>query len=253
MEREHSFGTVSKGSGFLQRIKMKESQKTLWLIPARGGSKGIPDKNIKPFCGKPLVCRSVEQAMECKAAEDVVFVSTDSEKIRSIAEKCNIRIPFLRPLEFATDTASTYDVIMHAIREFESKGIHFDKVVLLQPTSPLRTVEDIKKTVSLWNPDIDMAVTVCVAKTNPYYNAFETDEQGFLTISKGDGSYTRRQDAPHVWEYNGAVYVMTVTSLKKGPISSFKRIIPSPMPAERSLDLDTRLDWQIAETLFQPH
>ena len=92
-----------------------------------------------------------------------------------------------------------------------------------------------------------MVVSVCPAKTNPYYGAFETDAKGLLHISKGDGRYTRRQDAPEVWEYNGAVYVMTVASLLRGPMSDFRRIVPSVMPSERSVDLDTPLDWEIAE------
>ncbi len=223
---------------------------TLWLIPARGGSKGIPDKNIKPFCGRPLVCRAVEQALECASADDYVFVSTDSTEIKNSAESCGIEVPFLRPAHLATDTASSYDVIIHVLNEMEKRNRFFNKVVLLQPTSPLRTTNDIKNALDLWTPSIDMVVTVCEAKTNPYYNGFETDPEGMLHISKGDGHYTRRQDAPKVWEYNGAVYVMTAEALKKGPMSSFKRIIPSVMPTERSVDLDTPTDWIIAETLY---
>lgn len=227
--------------------------KTLWLIPARGGSKGIPGKNVKLFCGRPLVCRAVDQALECAAEGDVVFVSTDSEEIRLAAVSCGDVVPFMRPEEFASDTASSYSVIMHALGEFEKRGHTFSRVVLLQPTSPLRTVKDIRNALEAWNPGIDMAVTVCEAKTNPYYNAFETDADGLLHISKGDGRYTRRQDAPKVWEYNGAVYVMTVASLMRGPMSSFRKIVPSPMDASRSIDLDTPADWMIAETICSMH
>lgn len=227
--------------------------KTLWLIPARGGSKGIPGKNVKPFCGRPLVCRAVDQALECADDGDMVFVSTDSEEIRTAALSCGDVVPFMRPAVFASDTASSYSVIMHALEEFKKRGHSFERVVLLQPTSPLRTVEDIAKAVKAWNNAIDMVVSVCEAKTNPYYNAFETDREGFLHISKGDGRYTRRQDAPKVWEYNGAVYVMTVSSLEKGPMSSFRKIVPSPMDSSRSIDLDTPADWLIAEALYSMH
>lgn len=227
------------------------SSNTLWLIPARGGSKGIPRKNVKPFCGRPLVCRAVDQAIECAAPGDTVFVSTDSEEIRDAALLCGDVVPFMRPDTLASDTASSYSVIMHALEEFTRRGKTFEKVVLLQPTSPLRTTDDIRQAMNLWTPDTDMVVSVCEARTNPYYNAFEPDANGFLHISKGDGSYTRRQDAPKVWEYNGAVYVMTVSSLKKGPLSSFHRIKPSPMDAARSADLDTPADWIIAESLFK--
>lgn len=224
---------------------------TLWLIPARGGSKGIPGKNIKPFCGRPLVCRAIDGALACAEDDDVVFVSTDSEEIRTAAESCGISIPFLRPPEFSTDTASSYSVIMHALEEFEKRGKSFSKVVLLQPTSPLREIADIKGAVNLWNPEIDMVTSVCEARTNPYYNAFETDADGLLHISKGDGKYTRRQDAPHVWEYNGAVYVISVSSLKKGPMGAFTKILPYPMPSDRSVDLDTPEDWLFAEMIFR--
>lgn len=223
---------------------------TLWLIPARGGSKGIPRKNVKPFCGRPLVCRAVDQALHCASPGDYIFVSTDSEEIREAAESCGIKVPFLRPGCLASDTASSYDVIINAINGLSLRGMTFDRVVLLQPTSPLRTEEDIMEALSLWSPDVDMVVSVCPAKTNPYYNGFETDSDGMLHISKGDGRYTRRQDAPDVWEYNGAVYVMTVKSLLNSPISSFKKIIPSVMSSSRSVDLDTPTDWLIAETLF---
>lgn len=224
---------------------------TLWLIPARGGSKGIPAKNVKPFCGKPLVCMAVDQALTLAEPEDVVFVSTDDDAIAEAAEMCGPVVPFRRPDRFATDTASTYDVILHALDEFERRGRRFKRVVLLQPTSPLRSLDDVRAALNLWSPEIDMVVSVCEARTNPYYNAFETAPDGTLHISKGEGNYTRRQDAPKVWEYTGAVYVMTVESLRKGPMSSFKKTIPSPMDSERSVDLDTPLDWIIAESLFR--
>lgn len=224
---------------------------TLWIIPARGGSKGIPGKNVKPFCGRPLVCRATEQAIACAMPDDEIFVSTDSEEIKKAAESCGISIPFFRPDDLANDTASSYSVIIHALREFEKRGRHFSRVILLQPTSPLRTIEDIRGAADLWSPEIDMVVSVCEAHTNPYYNAFETDRDGFLHISKGEGKFTRRQDAPKVWEYNGAVYVMSVDALKKSPMSSFTKIIPFPMPSSRSVDLDTPEDWLIAETIYK--
>ena len=224
--------------------------KTLWLIPARGGSKGIPDKNLKPFCGESLVSRAVRQALECASPDDTVFVSTDSSRIRLEAENAGIEVPFMRPEELASDSASTYSVILHVLEEFKRKGATFEKVILLQPTSPFRTLEDIRSAESLWHPGIDMVVSVNDSKANPYFNLFETDKDGFLKISKGEGDYSRRQDAPKVWEYNGAVYVMSVEALMKSPMSKFKKIIPYEMPGSRSIDLDTPQDWTIAETIF---
>lgn len=224
--------------------------RTLYLITARGGSKGIPGKNIRLFRGQPLVCRTIEQARLAGAADEDICLSTDSEEIRKAAEDSGLVVPFLRPSELATDTAGSYGVILHALDWYErERGIRYDRVVLLQPTSPLRTPDDIRRAVSLWTSECDMVVTVREARTNPYYNAFEPDAEGYLHISKGDGGYTRRQDAPEVWEYNGAVYVMSVSSLRQGPMSAFRRVIPCPMPDDRSVDLDTPLDWQIAENL----
>ena len=224
--------------------------KTLWLIPARGGSKGIPNKNLKPFCGESLVSRAAKQALLCAGSDDLVFVSTDSEAIKAEAEKAGIEIPFLRSTDTSSDTASTYSVITETLERFHSMGLEFEKVVLLQPTSPFRKIEDILGAINLWRPDIDMIVSVSASKSNPYYNLFETDREGFLKISKGEGTFSRRQDAPIVWEYNGAVYVMSTKSLKKRSMSQFKRIIPYEMPASRSMDLDTPEDWEIAEIIF---
>ncbi len=226
--------------------------KTLWLIPARGGSKGIPGKNIKDFCGSPLICHSIDHARKAGAEDADICVSTDSEEIASVAREYGLPVPFMRPADLAADHSGSYGVIMHALDWYErERGVRYDRVVLLQPTSPLRTSEDIRRAISLWTPECDMVVTVCEAKANPYYDIFETNPEGYLHISKGEGGYTRRQDAPRVWQYNGAVYVMTGEALRRGPMSRFKRIIPSAMPSERSVDLDTPLDWQIAEAIYK--
>lgn len=223
--------------------------RTLFLITARGGSKGIPGKNIKEFGGKPLIYHSIDHARAFASDEDICL-STDSEAIASVARGYGLEVPFMRPAELATDTSGSYGVILHALGFYRERGIEYDRVVLLQPTSPLRTVEDIRNAIGRWTPEVDMAVSVMEAKANPYYDAFETDRNGFLHISKGDGKYTRRQDAPEVWQYNGAVYVMSVSSLLRGPMSSFRRIVPSPMSRENSVDLDSPLDWIIAENLL---
>lgn len=221
---------------------------TLFLIPARGGSKGIPGKNIKPLCGKPLICYSIDCARGAGAADEDICVSTDAQSIRKVAEDYGLNVPFLRPDYLATDGAGTYEVILHALDWYAARGKNYDRVVLLQPTSPLRTADDVIGAMKLYTRDLDMVVSVTEARTNPYYNAFEADADGFLHISKGDGHFTRRQDAPKVYEYNGAVYVINVESLRRGPLGSFRRRIPYPMPPERSIDLDTPLDWQLAES-----
>ena len=229
---------------------MTSEPKTLFIIPARGGSKGIPGKNIKPFCGKPLICRTIDHARAFADDADIC-VSTDSEEIAAVVRDYGLEVPFMRPAELATDGAGTYEVLLHAVDWYARHGRQYDRIVLLQTTSPLRRPDDIEAAMKLWNPDIDMVVTVAEAATNPYYNAFETDPDGFLNISKGDGRFTRRQDAPKVWEYTGAVYVITVASLLRSPLSRFTRRIPSAMPRSRSVDLRPPLDWLIAEQLAQ--
>lgn len=229
---------------------MTERPSTFWLIPARGGSKGIPHKNLKPFCGVSLTGRAVDQALVCAQENDVVFVSTDSEEISLEGKKHGAIVPFLRPQELASDTASTYSVILHALEEFRKMGREFKRLVLLQPTSPLRSIDDITGCIKLWTPDIDMVVSVCESSANPYYNLFEENPEGYLKICKGSGEYTRRQDAPKVWEYNGAVYVITVSSVLTCKIGDFTKVVPFIMPSSRSIDLDTPEDWDRAERCY---
>lgn len=224
---------------------------TLYVIPARGGSKGIPHKNIKLLAGKPLICHSIGHARAFAYSDADICLSTDSEEIASVARACGLEVPFLRPAALASDTASTQDVLLHALDFYEARGRHYERIVLLQPTSPLRTETDIAGALALWRDDIDMVVSVREASTNPYYNAFETDADGFLHISKGDGCYTRRQDAPKVWEYNGAVYVIATASLRAMPMGRFPRRVMYAMSAENSVDLDTPLDWLTAEAIFK--
>lgn len=224
--------------------------KTLYIIPARGGSKGIPGKNIKPLSGKPLIAYSVEVAQQL-APDCDICVTTDDLEIIATVENMGIKVPFVRPAELATDHSGTYEVLLHALNHYEQQGISYDRIVLLQPTSPFRTVDDVNNCLKLYTPDIDMVVSVKQASANPYYNAFETDENGFLHISKGEGNYTRRQDAPPVWEYNGAVYVINAQSLRKMPLNKFPRRRMCEMSAEHSIDLDTPTDWLIAESILK--
>ncbi len=223
--------------------------KTLFIIPARGGSKGIPQKNIKLLGGKPLIAYSIELARRFAADADIC-VTTDSIDITDIAASMGLRVPFIRPAELATDSCGTYEVLIHALDYYKSFGVEYDTVVLLQPTSPLRIAEDVSKVIERYTPEIDMVVTVREAAGNPYYNLFEMDSDGYLQISKGDGRFTRRQDIPKVWEYNGAVYMINVNSLRKMTLGEFTKRVMVEMPRERSIDLDSEIDWIVAEKLL---
>ncbi len=223
--------------------------KPLYLIPARGGSKGIPRKNIKHLGGKPLITYSIEAALA--APQGYVLVSTEDAEIAQVARDCGIAVEYMRPAELATDTAGSREVIIHAMDWAQSQGIVFDCVVLLQPTSPMRTADDIRACLDLYSENVDMVVSVTESEANPYYNIFETDPSGLLHISKGQGNYTRRQDAPKVYQYNGAVYVIRPESLREHPLAQLSRKIPYVMPRQRSIDLDTPLDWAIAEKIIE--
>lgn len=223
----------------------------LFIIPARGGSKGIPRKNIKNLGGRPLIAYSIDVALALAEDAKHVILSTDDAEIADVARGLGLPVDYTRPAELATDTAGSREVMLNAMAWADEQGIDYDCVVLLQPTSPLRTAEDVKAALALYTPDTDMVVSVAPAKANPYYDIFETSADGTLHISKGDGLYTRRQDAPPVWQYNGAVYVINPASLRAMPLGAFPRRIPSPMPAERSIDLDSPSDWAVAEQIIQ--
>lgn len=166
--------------------------KTLYLIPARGGSKGIPHKNIRPLCGLPLIGYSINVAREF--ADDCdICLSTDDPEIAETARKMGLDVPFMRPDSLATDKSGSYEVMLHALDFYHNRGVDYDRLVLLQPTSPMRTADDVRRALELYTPDIDMVVTVKEAESNPYYNCFEEGDDGFLQISKGDGTFTRRR------------------------------------------------------------
>lgn len=227
------------------------SDRILFVIPARGGSKGIPHKNIKPFAGRPLIAYSLEAA-RARTDDAHIILSTDDERIAEVAKELGYDTAYRRPAELATDTAGSREVILDAMDYADAMGVEYDKVVLLQPTSPLRTVDDIINAIEAYDatPGCDMAVTVTEAACNPYYDCFETDADGVLHVSKGDGTLTRRQDAPKAWQYNGAVYVMRPESVRRYALGAMPRRIAVEMPRSRSMDLDTPLDWTIAEMIY---
>lgn len=221
---------------------------TLFVIPARGGSKGIPGKNIKLLDGKPLIYYSIDVARSF-TSDDNICVTTDSDSIISVVEEYNLPVPFKRPPTLATDESGIYEALLHALDYYKSKGKTYDNMVLLQPTSPFRTATQVKNAFELYDNSFDMVVSVHESKFNPYFNLFE-EENGLLRKSK-PGTYVRRQDCPPVYAYNGAIYIINIKSLLNQPISSFQKIKKFIMDDESSLDLDNPVDWLIAETLIK--
>lgn len=223
--------------------------KPLVIIPARGGSKGIPGKNSKELRDKPLIAYTIDAARAVFKDEEIC-VSTDDRKIIDLVEKDGLIVPFIRPPDLAIDTASTYDVLRHALHFYEINRYVPEVVILLQPTSPFRTHDHIKEALKLYHDDLDMVVSVKETTSNPYYTLFEENSEGFLVKSK-KGTYSRRQDCPSVWEYNGAIYIINPTSLKKTSHLKFQKIIKYEMNEESSLDLDSPLDWKLAEYILE--
>lgn len=220
----------------------------LFLIPARGGSKGIPDKNIKPFAGKPLLYYAIDTARQLAPDADICL-STDADDIIRAAEAYDLPVPFRRPAALATDQMGTYEVMRHAVDFYQQQNRPYDVVVLLQPTAPFRTAEHVRAAMALYANDLDMVVSVTESADNPYFNLFEERTDGYLEKSKA-GHFARRQDCPAVYAYNGAVYVINTTSLAQSPLSQFSKIKKYVMQAEDSVDLDTPLDWLFAEFMM---
>lgn len=220
---------------------------TLYIIPARAGSKGIVKKNTRLLAGKPLIIHSLLIARQFVNDEDIC-ITTDDPDVIILAAQENYKIPFTRPAHLSTDNASMRDVMLHALEHYTSHDKSYDNVVLLQPTSPFRQVADIRNALSLYDSSIDMVVSVVESKANPYFVLFEENNEGFLIKSK-TGDFTSRQEAPKVWQLNGAVYVINTDSLKSSSIADFKRIRKIEMDQLHSVDLDTEIDWKLAVLL----
>lgn len=221
----------------------------LVVIPARSGSKGIPGKNIKKLHGKPLINYTIEAAKEIFENSQVI-VSTDDKEIAEIAASHGANIPFLRPKELAQDDSSTRDVILHLVDYFERKKSMPSVIVLLQVTSPIRNSKHLNEALDLFfHKDCDMVVSVTESKTSPYFNLYEENKEGYLQKSK-DGAFTRRQDVPPVYEYNGAIYIFKTKSIVESEMKDFEKITKYVMSKNDSVDIDDEVDWKIAEYIL---
>lgn len=226
-------------------------KKPLVIIPARGGSKGIPKKNLKILGDKPLIVHTMDVA-RIVFADNEIIVSTDDGKIKDCVERSGLEVPFLRPDYLASDTAGMYGVLLHALDYTRKNRFDPDVVVFLQPTSPFRSAAHIREAMEIYKneKDLDMVVSVLETKANPYYVLFEENNEGFLEHSK-EGNFIRRQDCPKVWQYNGAIYVINPESLEKTNPLKFNKIKKYVMDEESSHDLDTPFDWMLAEAILK--
>lgn len=217
---------------------------TLFLITARGGSKGIPGKNIKPLAGKPLIHYSIEYARQFATEQDICL-STDSHEIIDVAAQINYYAPFVRPDYLAADNSGSYEVIVHAYNFYLSQGISYDNIVLLQPTSPLRNITHLAEAMALYSHDIDMVVSVFETQLYHYYQEVNGLLQPFGPV------YTRRQDAPVLYKHNGSIYIINVNALMQyKSFGQFNKVRKYVMSEDYSLDIDTMDDWKRLEYLI---
>ena len=225
----------------------------LGIIPARGGSKGLPRKNIRPLLGKPLIAWTIEQAKSSRYI-DKVIVSTDDPEIAEIAEKCGAEVPFLRPKELATDDAKTIDVIMHAVNRFENEGEYFDIIVLLEPTSPLRKEDDLDNSIEFFIKNIDKVDSLVsvgeVHLENPYI--MKKVENGcvkpFIEI---DENLYQRQQLPKIYFPYGVIYLSKTSTLKKYKTFYQERTIPYLIERWQNYEIDDVYDFTCIEAILR--
>ncbi len=226
---------------------MIENYSVLALIPARGGSKGIPRKNIRNLGGKPLIAWTIEEAKKSRYI-DRLILSSESKEIIELAKKLGCEVPFTRPAEFAQDDTPGVEPVLHAIGMLPS----YDYVVLLQPTSPLRTIEDIDGCIEYCiQNEANVAVTVSEPNKSPYWMYTLDEKQHLIPLIKESSHYTRRQDIPKVYTTNGAVYVAKTSWLRKKRVFISKETVGYLMPTNRSMDLDTMFDFELLDSFLR--
>lgn len=225
--------------------------RVLAIIPARGGSKGVPGKNIKPLGGKPLLAYTIQASNAAKLLTKTI-VSTEDQAIISCAKSYNAQVPFVRPDDLATDTAKSIDVVQHAVQFMESKGEFFDAICLLQATSPFRTDGMIDKAIQKFiDTDADALISVLPVphEYNPHWT-FEVNESGSLKIATGENEIiSRRQDLPIAYHRDGAIYITKTEFIKKGTFygNTLTYIESDP---NLHVNIDTLLDWEKAEEIY---
>ena len=224
--------------------------KNLAIIPARSGSKGLKDKNIKLLNGKPLIAYTIEAAKKSHIYSHII-VSTDSEKYGMIAQKYGAEVPFYRSAENASDTASSWDVVKEILEKYKEMNLNFDMFTLLQPTSPLRDYSEIQKAYDFFTQKrARSVVSVCKAEHSPLWsNVLPEDNSldGFLTAE----SNQQRQKLRQFYRINGAIYMANVNLFLKDQNLYQSGGYAYIMPNDKSIDIDTELDFKIAEAILQ--
>ena len=221
--------------------------KNIALIPARGGSKGIPRKNVLPFAGKPLINWTIEAAQKSKYI-DFIFVSTDDQEIAELSRKAGATVPFLRPSSLANDHSPSIDTVIHTLTEFKN----FDNVFLLQPTSPLRTNLDLDASMELLiKSNSESLVSLSESQKHPALNFYINEDDKKIKKIINIPVPSQRQETQVSYTLNGAIYLSSTSSVIAKKTFLRESTIGYIMPVERSVDIDTQLDWEWGEFLLK--
>lgn len=223
------------------------------MVPARGGSKGLPAKNVRPVAGKPLLSWSVHAGLACPFI-DKLAVSTDSAEIAEVARKAGAEVPFLRPAALASDTASSIDVLLHCIDFYQEQGETFDILVLLEPTSPLREVSDVNRALELLISidDAESVVSVCRSEGgHPAFLYTLNANHGLSPFSDQSGQHIRRQDLSPVFFPEGTMYATRIRSLRERRTFYHERTYAFEVPRWKALEVDEMCDLVCAEALLK--
>ena len=224
--------------------------KNIAIIPARSGSKGVKDKNIREFNGRPLMAYTIEAAVNSDEFDEVM-VSTDSEKYAEIARKCGARVPFLRNGITSTDTATSWDMVEEVLNKYRKLGIKYDTFCLLQPTSPLRTADDIKRAYKLYREKANFAVvSVCEAEHSPLWCGHLPKNGEFIGFVYPE-NMKQRQAGEKFYRLNGAIYIVDTQKFAEDKFLYCEGSFAYIMPQEQSVDIDSEMDFKIAELLMK--
>lgn len=230
---------------------MINGKEILAIIPARGGSKGLPGKNVKKICGRPLIAWSIKEAKDCDCIDRIV-VSTDDSQIAQFAEEYGAEVPFIRPAELASDTASMIEVILHALTWFKKyERYQPEYILLLQPTSPLRLAKDIDGGVrTLMEENASAVVSVCETDHHPWWSNIVPESGSMKDFFPSEILNKRRQELPVFYRLNGAMYLAEVNYLHKHHGFFGPATFAYKMPKERSIDIDSAIDFKLASLLM---
>ena len=222
---------------------------TYAFVFARGGSKGLPKKNILSICGMPMIAHSIKVAQQIQEV-DRVFVSTDCDEIASIAQIYGAEV-IARPDELASDTASEWLAWQHAISVVSKNGDFFDRFLSLPATAPMRKIEDVQKCLNALQEGVDMVITMTPSHRNPWFNMVTVDEKMNVKLCSGDGAIKRRQDAQPCYDMTTVAYVSRPEFIRKANSIWDGSIVGVEVPRERSIDIDDNFDLLFARLLME--